>query len=91
MAEDIKKYAVFEIVRKYIDELNPYGLLPDAPADEFDSESEEIAHRIYPDMSVEQIAVVIAGVLNRSFAENVSPDRYREISAFILQEIRRLS
>lgn len=90
MTEAMDPYVVFAIVKKYMNELNPYLLLPDAPADEFDSESKEIAGRIRSDMSVGQVAAVIADVLNRAFAENVSPDRYREISARILQEIRSL-
>ena len=30
---------MFKIVKNAIDEFNPFGLLPEAPNDEFDSES----------------------------------------------------
>lgn len=90
MCRPVKKDVVLQVVKKYIDELNPYMLLPDAPADEFDSESQDMANRIDQDMSVEQIAVVIADVLNRSFDENFSPDRYREVASLIFNKVRQL-
>jgi hypothetical protein len=39
MEKDAK---MFDIVKKAIDEFNPYGLLPEAPSNEFDSESRKI-------------------------------------------------
>lgn len=59
---------MFNIVKKAIDEFNPFGLLPDAPDDEFDSESREIAEKIKIDNTVEEIAEIISMVLLRSFS-----------------------
>lgn len=38
---------VYQLVKKAIDQWNPYCLLPDAPEDEFDKESYKIAHVIW--------------------------------------------
>lgn len=58
---------MFEIVKQAIDEWNPYALLPDAPADEFDGESRRIAARISRDDSIEAIAAVISNVFSGHF------------------------
>ena len=58
------------IVKKYIDIMDYYGLLAcGAPEDEFDSESEEIAARIHPGLSSDEIATVIADVFIANFNE----------------------
>ena len=42
---------MFDIVKKAIDEFNPYGLLPEAPNDEFDIQECIIpAEKIYKSM-----------------------------------------
>jgi hypothetical protein len=60
---------MFKIVKKAIDEFNPYGLLPEAPNDEFDSESREIAGKINVNSTVEEIAKIISKVFSRAFNE----------------------
>lgn len=61
---------MFEIVKKAIDEFNLYGLLPEAPSDEFDSESRKILGRITINSTVEEIAHVVCDVFSKSFNEN---------------------
>jgi hypothetical protein len=58
---------MFNIVKKAIDEFNPYGLFPDAPGNEFDSESRKIAAQLNVNNTPEEIADIISGVLSRSF------------------------
>jgi hypothetical protein len=60
---------MFKIVKKAVDEFNPFCLLPDAPDDEFDSESRDIAGRINVNSTVEEIASIISSVFSRSFDE----------------------
>lgn len=60
----------FEIVKKYIDEMDYMGLLSlGCPKNEYDGESEKIAIRIKPDMSPEEIALLINDVFTKSFYE----------------------
>lgn len=61
---------MFEIVKKAIDGINLYGLLPEAPSDEFDSESRKIAGRITVNSTVEEIAQIICDVFSKAFDEN---------------------
>lgn len=61
---------IFEIVKKAIDEFNPYSLLPEAPNDEFDSESREISTRINVDSTIEEIAEIISEVFSEEFYDN---------------------
>lgn len=61
---------MFEVVKKAIDDFNIYNLLPEAPSDEFDSESRKIASRITVNSTVEEIAAVITDVFSRAFDEN---------------------
>lgn len=63
-------FKMLEIVKKAIDEFNLYGLLPEAPSDEFDSESSKISERITINSTVEEIAQVICNVFSKSFDEN---------------------
>lgn len=58
---------MFNIVKKAIDEFNPMGLLPEAPNDEFDSESRKIAGQINVISTVEEIAEIIAKVFSKAF------------------------
>lgn len=60
---------MFKIVKKAIDEFNPYNLLPEAPNDEFDSESREISEEISINSTVEEIASIISNVFSKSFDE----------------------
>jgi hypothetical protein len=61
---------MFKIVKKAIDEWNPYKLLPDAPEDEFDPESKEIADKITADLSKTEISEIIASVFYKAFGED---------------------
>lgn len=61
---------MFNIVKKAIDEFNPYGLLPEAQNDEFDSESRKIAGQINHNNTVEEIAEIITKVLSKAFDTN---------------------
>ena len=61
---------MFQIVKKAIDEMNPYKLLPDAPENEFDPESREIAGKISMDLSKTEISEIIASVFYRAFGED---------------------
>lgn len=61
-------------VKKCIDEWNPYGLLPDAPENEFDGESEMIAEEIYDGISIKELA----GVISEVFSMEFEPDYFQE-------------
>ncbi|MDR2975248.1 MAG: DUF1871 family protein [Propionibacteriaceae bacterium] len=65
--------ALFSIVKRVIDEWNPYSLLPDAPSDEFDQESRAIAQRITKASSITDIAHIISEVFSRSFEPESFP------------------
>jgi hypothetical protein len=67
MADNDKYNTMFKIVKKAIDELNPYDLLPEAPDDEFDSESSEITRKINENNSIEEIAEIISVTISRTF------------------------
>ena len=54
-------------IKSAIDEWNPYGLLPDAPNDEFDGESRMIAAKIKYDDKVDAIAEVVSNVFSHQF------------------------
>lgn len=41
-----ERYQTYKAVKREIDKWNPYGLLPDAPHDEFNPESEDVAKNI---------------------------------------------
>jgi len=65
----------FSIIKKHIDQMDCYGLLgSDAPADEFDIESQIIADAIIESSTIQEIATIIAGVFNRQFSDNRQPD-----------------
>ena len=61
------RYQIFRIIKAEIDRWNPHGLLPDAPHDEFNGESEELSRSIRFDASVEQIAKSVSKVFSRAF------------------------
>lgn len=66
---------MFNIVKKAIDEFNPLGLLPDAPSNEFDSESRKIAGQLNVNNTPEEIEEIISGVLSRSFDTKFQPKK----------------
>lgn len=61
------RYQIFRIIKAEINRWNPHGLLPDAPHDEFNGESEELSRYIRFDASVEQIARSVSKVFSRAF------------------------
>lgn len=58
---------MFHVVRMCLDELNPYGLLPEAPADEFYGEAGRIVDLLRPGDTVETVAGKMAAVLRQAF------------------------
>lgn len=60
---------MFNIVKKFIDEFNPMGLLPHAPENEYDIESKKIASQINQNSTINEIAEIISKVLSKSFDE----------------------
>ena len=61
------RYHIYKAVKKEIDKWNPYCLLPDAPRDEFDGESEDVARLIRFDSTVEMIAKAVSKVFSDAF------------------------
>ena len=69
----------FDQVKRQIDRLDPHDLLAShAPQDEYDAESQKISARISFADSAEQIADVIAEVMQAAFGAPESPARYQE-------------
>ena len=68
--EAMEKYLA---VKKAIDLWNPYGLLPDAPDDEFDSESLMVTGKIKDGDGVMTIAEIISDVFQKQFIEEDFP------------------
>ena len=60
-------YHIFKAVQREVNKWNPYGLLPDAPPDEFNFESESIARKINYESSAEQIAKIVSRVFSEAF------------------------
>ena len=58
---------LFTAIKDAVDEWNPYSLLPDAPADEFDGESRMILGRINKNSTAEEIAVIVSDVFSKQF------------------------
>ena len=78
---------LFCIVKTVIDKQDQMKLLREgAPADEYDSESDEIAAQITLDMTATEIARCITEVMNESFSEDDSESVYADAGA----EIRRV-
>ena len=71
----------FKIVKKYIDEYDYYGLLScHAPDDEFDSYSQQLADSIRGDDTVEDIARLIANIMDKAFAEEINPEKFIDVA-----------
>lgn len=76
---------IFSVVKKQIDDFDTCGLLAcGCPSDEFDNESKLICERLNSSMSVQQIAAVIASILNSYFEESYDPQRFTQAT----QEIK---
>lgn len=69
----------FEIVKKYIDEYDYYGLLADgAPNDELDSYSQKIASIITEKDTVKDIAILMAETMDTAFNEEINWEKFLE-------------
>ena len=78
----------FHIVKKYIDQMDYYGLLASgAPSDEFDIESKEISARISDDRSAQDIAEIIASVFNEYFDEHDDATVFLAVAKQIEKEL----
>ena len=72
---------MFSIVKKVIDRHDPYGLLAmGCPADEYDSESRDIASKINEYNSVDEIAVICSAVFTRWFGIDFLKESFIEIA-----------
>ncbi len=78
----------YPMTKKYIDELDYLNLLKNyAPGDEFDVESKEIAAKVTELLPVQEIAWIIAGVFNKHFNDNNSPDMFMDCAKKIYDEL----
>ena len=67
----------FEIIKKYIDEFDYYGLLKgNAPNDEFDSYSQKLTNTITESDTEEDIALLLAETMDKAFGNEVRPDKF---------------
>jgi len=69
---------MFHKVRLALKEMNPYSLLPDAPANEFYGEAERIAEQISESDTTEMVAAVMASVLSEAFGDMFTVDECME-------------
>lgn len=69
---------MFHKVRLALKEMNPYSLLPDAPANEFYGEAERIAEQISEGDTIEKVAEVMASVLTEAFGDTFTVDECME-------------
>lgn len=58
-----------DIVKKVIDEWNPYSLLPDAPDDEFDIEIKKVTESLINCITAEELAISIQAIFSSSFGQ----------------------
>lgn len=58
---------LYRAIKAAVDEWNPYGLLPDAPGNEFDRESKAIAMKVSPEDTAKDIAKAVSTVFSSSF------------------------
>lgn len=85
-----QKGPLFQFVKNALNKMNPYDLLPDAPANEFYGEAEIIASKISTNDSVKQIANYIAEELSRSFGEIFTEDECMR-AAESIQNLMKMS
>lgn len=82
----------FEVVKKYIDEYDYYSLLTcGAPNDEFDGYSLKIAEVITENNTVEDIAMLIAEIIDNAFDEEVKPEKFLKISKKIKNALNEVN
>lgn len=69
----------YEIIKKYIDKYDYYDLLAcNAPKDEFDSYSRILAETIFEKDTIEDIALIIASIMDKAFGEEIRPEKFLE-------------
>ena len=78
---------MFNIVKKFIDEFNPMGLLPHAPDDEYDIESKEITCQINQNSTINEIAESISEVFSKWFDEKFEIKECVETAEKIYQSL----
>lgn len=86
-------YTVETIVRRVINEYDPYGIMPGSdggPDNEYDPESKEIAEKIDLAMSVKEIAGVIKETFMYFFDEDRPLERYYRPAEEIHKQLARL-
>ena len=85
-----ERYQIFQIIKKEIDKWNPYGLLPDAPYDEFNSQCELITDKIRFNSTIESIAKRISRVFSEAFEpESFTVDSCMEVAGKIKMELEK--
>lgn len=78
------RYHIYKVVKREIDKWNPYGLLPDAPRDEFNGESESVARLIRYDSSLETVAKAVSKVFSDAFeAEYFTVEKCMDVAILI--------
>lgn len=83
------RYQIYRIVKAEIDKWNPYNLLPNAPHDEFNLESEEVARHIRFDSTVDQIARAVSKVFSGSFeAAGFMPEDCMDVAGEIKKALQ---
>lgn len=80
-----RRNQMFHKVRLALKTMNPYSLLPDAPANEFYGEAERIAELISEDDTAEKAATVMASVLTESFGDAFTVDECMEYAKKIME------
>ena len=71
----------FDIIKKYIDEYDYYGLLASgAPNDEFDSYSRKFTVMISENDTVEDIAMLIAETMDNAFNEEINVENFIDLA-----------
>lgn len=82
----------FEVIKKYIDEYDYYGLLTNgAPNDEFDGYSQKLAEVITENDTVEDIAMLIAKTIDKAFDEEVKPEKFLKTSQKIRNALNEVN
>lgn len=71
----------YEIIKKYLDEYDYYGLLAGgAPRDEFVGEAHGLAEIISEQDSADEIAAKLANTLDTAFGEKLGAEKFGEIA-----------
>ena len=84
-------HSYFDIVKKAIDEWDPFGLLNmGCPEDEYDSESRVIANNIDSHSSLKEIAEAISEEINESFNESLTPGDCLQPAAKIYDVLQKV-